>query len=90
MSTTQIIILAFAGIGLFGALAIVSVAWRRSADEGETGRPDGPGVRERAITGGIRPRLARPDPGVQPASPMLLLIADPPSPSGSSSQLPIP
>lgn len=40
MSTQQIIILAFAGIGLFGALAIVSVAWRRSSDEGVTGTTD--------------------------------------------------
>lgn len=40
MSTTQIIILAFAGIGLLGALAIVSVAWRRSADPSKTGRID--------------------------------------------------
>lgn len=40
MSTQQIIILAFAGIGLFGALAIISVAWRRSPDEAVTGRTD--------------------------------------------------
>ena len=40
MSTQQIIILAFAGIGLLGALAIISVAWRRSDDEGVVGRLD--------------------------------------------------
>ncbi|MHC4822291.1 MAG: hypothetical protein ACYTDX_11315, partial [Planctomycetota bacterium] len=40
MSTTQIIILAFAGIGLFGALAIVSVAWRRGTDDSVTGSVD--------------------------------------------------
>lgn len=33
MSTTQILILAFAGIGLFGALAIASVALRRGGDD---------------------------------------------------------
>jgi cytochrome b6-f complex iron-sulfur subunit len=40
MSTSQIIIFAFAGIGLIGALAIVSVAWRRTSDGSATGRPD--------------------------------------------------
>jgi len=40
MSTQQIIILAFAGIGLIGALAIVSVAWRRTSDDSVTGRID--------------------------------------------------
>lgn len=40
MSTQQIIILAFAGLGLLGALAIVSVAWRRSDDDGVVGRMD--------------------------------------------------
>lgn len=40
MSTTQIIILAFAGIGLLGALAIVSVAWRRGTDDSVTGSVD--------------------------------------------------
>lgn len=40
MTTQQIIILAFAGIGLLGALAIISVAWRRSDDASVTGRAD--------------------------------------------------
>lgn len=56
MSTTQIIILAFAGIGLFGALAIVSVAWRRTPDASVTGRVDRRALRrdrkaEKARTG---------------------------------------
>lgn len=40
MSTTQIVILAFAAIGLLGALAVVSIAWRGTPDEGVTGRLD--------------------------------------------------
>ena len=40
MSTTQIVILAFAAIGLLGALAVVSIAWRRTPEDGEVGRLD--------------------------------------------------
>ena len=41
MSTTQIVILAFAAIGLLGALAVASVALRRDAGQGPvTGTTD--------------------------------------------------
>ena len=76
MTTQQIVILAFAGIGLFGALAIISVAWRRSADGSRTGRIDRKAMRrdrkaERrrkgAIEAGEEPEATEPE--LVPAGP---------------------
>lgn len=74
MSTTQIIILAFAGIGLLGALAIVSVAWRRSSDDAVTGRIDRKALRRDRAAQRAREAEAAvveeaPEPELVPAGP---------------------
>lgn len=76
MSTQQIFIIAFAGLGLFGALAIVSVAWRRSGDVGETGtldrkamRRDRKAERDRAAEAAATEETEEPEPELVPAGP---------------------
>jgi cytochrome b6-f complex iron-sulfur subunit len=73
MSTQQIIILAFAGIGFLGVLAIVSVAWRRSSDEGVTGRPDRTALRrDRKAERARERKRAESAPVAEPAEPVLV------------------
>lgn len=77
MSTQQIVILAFAAIGLVGALAVISIAWRRTPDDSVTGRPDRKAMRrdrraatERSVSREEPPEATEPE--LVPAGPVPL------------------
>lgn len=63
MSTTQVLLLAFAAIGALATLSIISVAWRRSSDASETGVTDRKALR-RDRDAGSEPAFDQP--GLEP------------------------